>query len=288
MGVLVREEAKVFFESEGILGVHAETHSDTIIVTFNELTTTANGNSFWGDRLLAGLDVTGIGFVSTTPNWYPREDMLRAIDAARSLISGRRVVTYGYSQGAYGALKYGAHLSASAAVAFSPQWSINPIDVGKFDSRFSKFYEPGLANGERIEAEDLCERNYVVVDRWNRVDAANIEKLIALGSVVVIPCPFADHGTLAIITDAHLGNDLVRLMVDDRALRPQALRTLVRRGRTKSLTYQRYRAAQLSASRTRHQRFASAAAACMSTALERVMAQVELHLATSVSEYGQD
>ncbi|MBV8524969.1 MAG: hypothetical protein JOY71_23090, partial [Acetobacteraceae bacterium] len=141
----------ILFKSDHLTVVLSEHGSDCVFVTFNEMGLRANGFRFWGDGLLDSLKLTSIGFVSSSPDWYAPDDMEPAAKACSSYIKARRVVTYGYSQGGYGALKYSRLLSADLALSFSPQWSINPADVGDFDRRFTQHYDAERRNGERIE-----------------------------------------------------------------------------------------------------------------------------------------
>ena len=109
---------RIIFQSDNVRLILDEKGTDTVIVSFNEMNFAWNGDQYWGQKLLEPLQVTVLGFVTPEPNWYPPDDMKGAIPAAIEAIAGRRVVTYGFSQGGYGALKFSRALSASTAVAF--------------------------------------------------------------------------------------------------------------------------------------------------------------------------
>ena len=243
---------ELIFTSERLNVVHAETGSDTVIVTFNEMGLAANATSFWGAELMERVGVTAIGFVSVRPNWYPPLDMAPAIDAALAKIAGRRVVTYGFSQGGYGALKFGAALQADLAIAFSPQWSINPRDVSSFDQRFTSWYDATLRNGERIEQDELARRNFVFFDRAFPPDRGQAAPLLALDRVDEVTMPFTGHETIRVITEGRQGRALVELLRSPSQAMPADFRKLARRARRGSATYAQGKMVQLRGSQRRH------------------------------------
>jgi tetratricopeptide (TPR) repeat protein len=242
----------LIFTSERLNVVHAETGSDTVIVTFNEMGLAANGTSFWGAELMERVGISAIGFVSVRPNWYPPLDMAPAIDAALAKIAGRRVVTYGFSQGGYGALKFGAALKADLAIAFSPQWSINPRDVSTFDQRFTSWYDATLRNGERIEQDELARRNFVFFDRAFPPDRGHATPLLAMEGVHEVTMPFTGHETIRLITEGRQGRALVELLRNARPPMPADFRKLARRARPDSASYAQGKMVQLRGSQRRH------------------------------------
>lgn len=269
---------EIIHASDHLTVVSSESGGDCVFVTFNEMGLNAKGTQFWGAELLERMGISAIGFVSSRPNWYPPADMMPAIDAALLRIRGRRVVTYGFSQGAYGALKYGRLLNADLALAFSPQWSINPDDVGTFDTRFTAFYDPLLTNGERIAADDLAKANMVFVDAGHAGDRESARRIARLGRVTSIPVPFTSHDSVRIVSEARLGRPLIQLCLEGTQT-PSRLRALLRQGRSRSSTYTRYKLQKLLDSVSRHRRYYDATVATMPDDAGKTMAMVQLHLA---------
>ncbi len=250
---------EIIFQSPHLTVVHAERGTRTVFVTFNELGMRANGDRFWGDELFDRVGISAIGFVSARPNWYPMIDMIQALDVAKARIDGRRVVTYGHSQGGYGALKFGAQLSASLALGFSPQWSINPDDVAGIDIRFMAHYDRLLRNGERIEPDDLCPNNLIFIDRAETLDAINGDRLLALDRVSLVPVPFTAHGTIRLITEGRKGRALIQRCTEDTVPTAAELRRMLRSARPRSRLYAEEKVRQLARTHRRHGRFLDAA-----------------------------
>ncbi len=205
----------VVFQSPHVCVISQVADTDTIFCTFNELGETVSGDRFWGDTFFEKLKVSSIGVMTTTPNWYPELDMIGAIKAIRAITHGRRVVTYGFSQGGYGALKYSRALDASAALAFSPEWTINPDDTKNFDRRWTNYYRPELRNGLRIEQSDVSANTYVFFDRRYKVDAWNAENILTLAGTKAIATPFCRHATVRLFSETGVGADLISLMMTD-------------------------------------------------------------------------
>lgn len=255
---------QIILETQHIVVISQDFPSDTIFITFNEMAMTAGGNVFWGDGFFLKQQIAAIGIVSVTPNWYPKDDMAIALREINALTHGRRVVTYGFSQGAYGALKFSRGLRAHASIAFSPQFSIDPADVGEFDRRFLSHHSRELHNGSAITGEDLCGKNYIFVDPLCKVDALNCLKIRKLASaqgaeIELIPVPFTEHGTVRIVSDGKIGSKLVRSFMQDAHPEKYALRSLIRNARQLSIRYQEGRFLYLLSRKRSSTRFLSRA-----------------------------
>ncbi len=273
--------AEIIFQSDHLTVVHAESNSKTVFVTFNEVQQTASGTYFWGDATFKRMGVSAIGFVSAQKNWYPPMHMAAAIAAALRRIGGRRVITYGFSQGGYGALKFGARLSASLALAFSAQWSINPADVAAFDQRFTPFYNPMLRGGDRIEPGDLCPRNFLFADPAFPEDMAHVSRIKATGQASWIPVPFVRHGTVRVITEGGAGRKLIEHCLNNQEVTAAGLRHLIRDARANSTMYQRGRIVRLFQSGPRHRRFLDTAVSRLPDNPEKAMFLVSGHVAAN-------
>jgi hypothetical protein len=270
---------EIIFQSKHLTVVHSENGSEVVFATFNEMGLTASGDNYWGKAILEKMDVSVIGFVSAKPNWYPASDMLSAVEAAKQRIVGRRVITYGFSQGGYGALKFASSLSASLALAFSPQWSINPAEVSQFDRRYTARYDPLLRNGERIEQHDLCQKNIIFFDPRDKEDNAQAARLLRLKNIAPVLVPFSGHRSIRLISEGGVGRSFLQACIDGSNLTVEFLRALIRQGRGRSSLYAEEKLAQLERSISRHQSYANAAIQAMPPGAARTLATVRMKIA---------
>jgi tetratricopeptide (TPR) repeat protein len=228
----------VIAATEHVVAIEQELGGDTVFVTFNEMGYLQKGDRFWGDDLFAALGVSAIGFVTPRPNWYPAAAMDEVLATVRARIGARRVVTYGHSQGGYGALKFAERLNASLTLSFCPQWSIDPAAVGSFDDRFTNYFHPSLANGLAIGEKDLGPASFVFYDKQEPRDSQNVQKLVSFRGVRAVVAPFTMHESVQLIAEGHVASKLLRRCAESGALpRTRELRQLVRAGRRDSPTY---------------------------------------------------
>lgn len=189
--------ARILFEDREVLVLHLPGASDHSLVTFADLTFRPRGEAFWGREAAERLGLDTIGFVAKRENWYPAASVAAAAAAVRAALKPRSVA-YGYSMGAYGVLKHGARLGIGAAVAVAPQVSIAPADVPA-DTRFHRFFRPGLHRGMRVEAADLSPFAAVLADPYDAQDWAHARLAAAAGPVHLLPTPHAGHAAIWLV-----------------------------------------------------------------------------------------
>lgn len=157
-----------------------EGRSDYLLVTFATKNEVANGRNFWADSVVASGGLNAIGFMPKGPNWFPAEAMREAIEAAAPMLRRfRTIVAYGQSMGAYAVLKYSAALGATHVLSFSPQYSIDPADVGAADKRFLSSFVPRLHGGMAIGPADVAGEAYVFYDPCYAEDRFNVVRILA-------------------------------------------------------------------------------------------------------------
>ena len=227
----------IICDTEHVTAIEQDLGGDSVVVTFNEMGFVRDELRFSGDDFLLKQGISAFGIVTPRPNWYPRRAMDEVIAAVVEKVKGRKVVTYGHGQGGYGALKFSARLKASVALAFRPQWSINPADVASFDSRFARYFAEALSNGLRIEQEDLCNLALIVFDRMQKVDAAHVAKLAALGGVETIVAPFSMHDIARLATEGGSAARIISLCMSEPLPAAMDLRQVIRSSRKESRTY---------------------------------------------------
>lgn len=229
-------------ETADIVVVLQDFDTDPLFVTFNEVGLVAKNEDYWGRDLFRKLNYSSAGVVSKTPNWYPAAQMDEICARILSHAAGRRVITYGHSQGGYGALKYAAKLKATCAVAFCPQWSIDPHDVSGFDRRFVKYHAPELTNGNMIVQDDLCEKNIVLFDPYESVDVEHVARLRQYAGIFEVIVPFSGHETVRIISEGGVSKEFIALLAAEAGSEQiNQLRRVVRKARSHSPSYFRNR-----------------------------------------------
>ena len=230
-------------ETEHVAAIEQDMGGEFVIVTFNEMGLVRNGLAFWGDRFLLKTGYSAVGIVTARPNWYPQAAMEEILPAVKARIAGRKVITYGHSQGGYGALKYARALGTSVALSFCPQYSIASEYVGSFDRRFLTRCRADLRNGLPVETHDLCPVSYIFYDPYERLDRENVVRLHGLRDserrVHCVSVPFTGHATVRLVAEGGIGASLIRAACSSEAPAPEELRSLFRQARRASKTYRR-------------------------------------------------
>jgi hypothetical protein len=223
--------------TEHVSAIAQDLGGDTVVVTFNEMGFVRNGTQFWGDEFLFKLGVSAIGIVTPRPNWYPPRDMEVVIPAVLSQIAGRRVVTYGHSQGGFGAMKFSARLNAEIALCFCPQWTIDPKDCGSFDTRTTLYFDAKLGNGVHMLPTDVCKQSFMFFDPREPADARHASILRKFPGVHPVLVPFSMHDTIRVLTEGRGAAAVINLC---RTVTPPTVRDfrrIIRQSRKGSKTY---------------------------------------------------
>lgn len=223
--------------TEHISAISQDIGGDTVVVTFNEMGFVRNGDHFWGDEFLLKLGVSAIGIVTPRPNWYPPRDMEQIIPAVRASIAGRRVVTYGHSQGGFGAMKFSARLNADIALCFCPQWTIDPKDCGSFDTRTTLYFDANLGNGVHILPSDVCKQSFLFYDPREPADARHAAILSQFNGVHPVRVPFSMHDTIRVLTEGRGAPTLINLCRNATTPTIRDFRQIIRQSRKRSKTY---------------------------------------------------
>jgi hypothetical protein len=233
--VTIDRTPQKIYEDHHIEVFRREGSSRFSCVAFNEMAFTPTGHTFWAETLFRDQDLDGLGIVAKRPNWFPEVAIRQAIEKCRN--SGKPTIAYGYSMGAYAALKWGALFGAECSLAYSPQYSIVPDDLGGQDRRYSAHLNPGLHEGMAIDRQDkACARNYVVVDPSHPLDVLNLRLIEANRTVARIHAWNLAHETMY----AGKGSAAARMIMES-VLRDDlaACKRLVRDGAKKTLVYKR-------------------------------------------------
>ncbi|WP_428486524.1 tetratricopeptide repeat protein [Rhodopila sp.] len=217
--------AHTVFFSENLEVLFIEAATSYLLITFNEAGEPANGRTVWGDGLVRSAGITTLGFMCRSANWFPQADMHAAVVALEPLLARfRERILFGHSMGGYGAIKFSRLLGASVTLSFCPQYSIDPADVGLFDSRYVESYRPGLHGGMHIGAADIAAAIYLFHDPNLIEDQLNVDLIHrAAPSVHLVPMRNTGHGTIAAFRGTAAATELFNLC---RTQGPDAVRRL--------------------------------------------------------------
>lgn len=191
----------------------------------------AAGRRFFAERGWANLHVQ-----TAANDWFLNPDLPAAIAAAAAC--GARygvVVTYGFSMGGYGALRFAAGIGASRAVAISPQASPDPARTG-FETRWRQARK-GLDFRQDVLGDLAHCQVIAAFDPRHRQDAGHMRLLHSLvPGLNLLPLPFGGHPATRVIREGRrLGDFAEHLLVQgfDRA----ALLAYHKQSRRKSQHY---------------------------------------------------
>jgi hypothetical protein len=195
----------------------------------------------WGVAYLARFDASVLGLTDHTDGWFPQADMAALLPVLQPLLDRhRRIVLYGFSMGAYAALKYAARLRADVVLAFSPQASVHPDDVGDFDVRRSRdFFRPELHEGMRIGPGDIAGQALLFHDPRFAEDARHAALIEAAGPVQRVLTPLVNHDSIGFAVDTGWVRPMLEAALDTGRVPEALLRPLIRPRRLLCATYVR-------------------------------------------------
>src|SRR5262249_4049124 len=127
-------------------------------------------------------------------------------------------------------------LNAESVVALSPQWSIDPGEVGHFDRLREQYYDPALRNGRKITADEVAGKIYTVFDPLLEMDVIHARKIRELPGVEWVYAPFAEHMTIHQLSETMRLPELFRLGARE-ALSANTIRQIFRTTREGYVNY---------------------------------------------------
>ncbi len=208
----VSMEKQIIFEDEQIRAIFLQGSSETLVLSFGDLITRAKGLSINAEKSLSKYDFSVIGIMPKEKSWYPASSMLALFEVLKPYLEQyKSIVGYGGSMGGYAVIKYSKLLKMTRAVAFVPQFSINPEDVE--DRRYSDFYDVKLNHDMKINSHDIsndCE--YIVVyDPYFENDRENYLKIKPfIPHLHTLNLPYSGHDAISVLASSSLLNDFIR------------------------------------------------------------------------------
>ena len=188
----------MFYEDHGSEVFFQPGRSDYLVITFSELTQRPNGRTFWGSVPLQHLGIPAVGFVAKRARWFADTFVRRALAAARPKMEGyARRITYGFSMGAYGAIRHAGVLGAQTTIACSPQWTIEPAKLQGIGQPFARHFREDKHVGMELTSYPADGRLYLLYDPYDRHDAWHADRISEhIAQTVRVPMPFVGHGSV--------------------------------------------------------------------------------------------
>ncbi|MCB8879864.1 hypothetical protein ACELLULO517_06435 [Acidisoma cellulosilytica] len=233
------EQSKIIYTNRSFEVHFRPGKSAFCLITFNPLETRSNGRFYWGRPLAEKWDYTCLGFVTHGNDWFPESDMLEAAEVLKPYLNGRNVL-YGFSMGAYAAVRYSKLLNAELVLAFSPLLSIDPQDV-PHDSRWHKLHRPELHSNMRVREEHVQGDLLVFYDPLLPSDAWHGQEISGYPQGVALPLPFTGHETLAVAMQFPGFSGIINRCVYDR----DSLADYMKAGRRRSSMFHFLAAAKM-------------------------------------------
>jgi len=162
----------------------------------------------FAEAYLRAQGISAIHIMGKREDWYQYPEMAEVFIAVRAAIGGAsRSMTYGSSMGGYAALRFADALGVDAALALSPQYSINP-ERAPFEKRW-------LQDAERISWRPDGEpplprraRAVVVFDPVS-LDRLHVELIAAETEIVAIPIRYSGHPSASMLAELQMLSPLV-------------------------------------------------------------------------------
>lgn len=162
----------------------------------------------FGEEFFRQSGVSAIHVMGRREDWYQYPEMAAAMGAVRQATAGAdRVMTYGTSMGGYGAVRFADAAGANAALAISPQYSIDPAKV-PYEKRW-------VQDSKRIkwlpEIDDqlVCAFRPVIVFDPAGEDSHHIRQIEAEIEIVGLGLRYSKHPSTTYLVEAGLLKPLV-------------------------------------------------------------------------------
>ena len=187
----------------------------------------------FGEAFFQAEGITATHVMTHGNNWFQYAEMPSVLALIQNACSGaERLLSYGSSMGGYAALRFAGAVGAKAALALSPQFSVNPRKV-PFETRWASDrrriqFIPGLEH-EMVQVPLMV----MAYDSRLDVDARHARQLLREADIAEIPLPFAGHPVGPFLHDVELLQPLV-INVLDGTFRQENFQVTARRRRKSS------------------------------------------------------
>ena len=213
-------------------------NKDLLMVSFGYAKAEKERNNiYFGVRFFKKHSIDYIAIDAKVNNWWQTREIFELIEkiSRLDLLAGyRNIVCYGSSMGGYGALLFSKLFRANSVIAFSPQYSIDPLKV-PFENRFP---EANKLNYFFDDISTFCSSDaskYVFCDPYD-IDGAHANIISCLSNVSVVKIPFSGHTVTHFLSEIGELESVVFELVENR-FSVLSFRKMVRSNRRKSSKY---------------------------------------------------
>ncbi len=168
----------------------------------------------FGEAFFQTEGVTAIHVMTYGNDWFQYPEMTSLLTLIRQVCVGaERLLCYGSSMGGYAALRFAGEVGAHAALALSPQFSLDPRKV-PFETRwaperrrirFLRSLDGAITPGSRM---------ILAYDSTLEADRRHAELLAAETDMILLPLPYAGHPAGGFLNDTRLLRPLVLTALD--------------------------------------------------------------------------
>lgn len=230
-----RSDGENLYEDDDIAVRRIGTGSGTAVLSYSPMNHNFAKKGIPAHSALRRMGHDVFGIIAKKNNWYPRASIEAAAQRLRPMLAEYETrLAYGSSMGAYGAIKYSALLQCDRVLALAPQVSIDPADVGKWDTRFTRNFSAVKNNAMRITAPDIGGHVTAIFDPMCATDAQHVKLLADLAVVEPIPAYFCDHYVISPIASFSRLSALMEAVIADN---PEQARAVYRSARKASPYY---------------------------------------------------
>lgn len=209
-------EACILHEDDEFVVIHRPGTSDFTLVTFADMGERPQGLRIWAQEPVQRLDLHAIGFVGKRATWYPAESVARVAPQVRALLHGP-AIGYGFGMGGYGVLKHGRLLGLDAALAVSPQVTIDPAALPQ-DHRYHRHFDARRHAGMAVAPDDLPDAPIILADPHDPLDRLHAEAAGPPGRIARVWLPFARQGIVSRLNGTRpMADALARVLAGDPA-----------------------------------------------------------------------
>ena len=224
-------KTNLIFSGEDIRVLYSEVNSvhETLIVTFTPLVHKDFDPPLgFGQLFFTKRGYSTLCFISARPHWWQVTDIFDALTEAVK-VTGRfkKIVCYGSSMGAYGALMFSGRLEATHVIAAAPQFSID-VTKAPFEHRWPHhaknidFFYDDMNENIASSAEKYIIYDYMTIDK-KHVDMIKSENIIRIG------LPLIGHAPLASLSHLDLLKDSILDIINERFVASQLVSAVKRR-----------------------------------------------------------
>jgi len=212
------------------------TDRDRWVVTFDNF---GIGHGFdrpgFGQEFFQARGVSAIHVMGRSEDWYQYPDISPALASVRNFIAGSsRVMTYGSSMGGYAAIRFADAVGAHAALALSPQYTIDPAKP-PFDDRWTQ-HSHAIAWLPQIDGPVTCQCCPVIVFDPKSADGLHAARFARDIDTTEIPLPHTAHPVATFLSEVGALEPLVFGVLDG-TLDAEATRRRAWQARRQSLAY---------------------------------------------------